>query len=89
MTGVDVEASGTTGIKTSAAGFTQTGVDITADGGDCTADMNVTFDLTASTDGRLTGSGELSITAATGADCPAFQAGPPCTVVSNLSATKN
>ncbi len=84
VTGVAIEAAGS-GFTTSGTGFSQTGVDITSDGGDCVADMTGTFTLTPGADG-LTGSGSLSITSATGADCPAFQAGPPCTVVSNLSA---
>lgn len=90
VTGVAVEASGNNGITTSGTGFTQEDVDISSAGdGSCLADMNVTFTLTASADGKLTGSGSLSITAAEGASCPAFQAGPPCSVISNLEATKN
>lgn len=90
VTGIDVEAVGDNGLKTSGTGFMQTGVDISAAAdGSCLADMTVTFSLTASTDGNMTGSGSLSITAADGTSCPAFTAGPPCSVTSNLSASKN
>ena len=90
VTGVEVEAAGNNGIQTAADGFVQQDVNITNDGtGDCLATMNVTFELTQAEPGSLTGSGTLSITEATGADCPAFTAGPPCEVVSNLTATRN
>jgi hypothetical protein len=50
--------------------------------------MLVTAELIASDNDTLTGSGTLTFSAATGADCPAFIAGPPCTVTTPLSAVR-
>ena len=87
VTGVAIEAAGENGLQTTGAGFDQTGVDISGDGGDCLADMKVTAQLVSNGTDGFTGTATLTISAATGADCPAFQQGPPCAVATTLTAT--
>lgn len=88
VTGVPIEASGDNGFRVSGNGFEQSGVDIASAGNDCLADMLVTAEIIASDNNTLTGSGTLAISAATGADCPAFIAGPPCNVTTPLRAVR-
>lgn len=89
VTGIEIEASGNNGVKSAGGGFPQTGVDITTDGtGGCLADMTVSFELTESEPGTLTGTGTLTVTEATGAECPAFTTGPPCDIVTDMTAVK-
>lgn len=88
VTGVPIEASGSNGFRVSGNGFEQNGVDIATTGTDCVADMLVTAELIASDNDTLTGTGTLTISAATGADCPSFIAGPPCSVTTPLTAVR-
>ncbi len=89
VTGVTFVAAGSNGLQTDGDGFEQTGVDIAPEGEDCLADMMVTADLVASDADTFTGTGTLSITSTEGDDCPAFQEGPPCSVTTTLTATRN
>ena len=89
VTGIEFELVGENGLKTAGEGFTQTGVDIsTAEGDECEADMLVTADLSSQGEDRFTGTGTLTITETRGADCPAFENEPPCTVTTPLTADR-
>ena len=88
VTGVPIEADGDNGIKTTGAGFAQVDVDIGSDGKPCLTNMMVTASLLASGDDKFTGTAVLTITAAEGDDCPAFQSSPPCAVTTPLEANR-
>ena len=86
--GVPFEVSGANGLRTTGNGFEQNGVDIAPDGEECDVDMLVTAELIASDDDTFTGTGTLTVSSATGENCPAFDEGPPCTVTTTLTATR-
>jgi len=85
---VQVEASGANGWKTSDTGFAQENVSIVAEGLDCLAQMQATAEMIATDHDAFTGTGTLTIPGASGVDCPAFTAGPPCDVTVSLTAVR-
>lgn len=88
VTGVAFEASGANGLRTSGDGFAQNGVNIAPEGEDCDVNMLVTVDLVSSDADTFSGTGTLTITEATGENCPVFQDEPPCTVTTTVTANR-
>lgn len=86
--GVDVEASGDKGWATSGDGFLQENVSIVADGLDCLANMKASAEMISTDNDHFSGTGTLTITNASGVDCPAFIAGPPCDVTVTMTAVR-
>lgn len=88
--GVDLVASGDNGLQTAGAGVTQTDVDINSDTSQeaCLTQMTITAELIATDDDNLTGTGTLTISDATGDQCPVFQGDTPCEVITSLSAVR-
>ena len=84
MTGVEVKAAGNNGMQTTGSGFEQNQVDIGSDGKPCMANMMVMANIIYSDADHVGGTASLRISAADGADCPAFTEGPPCTVTTPL-----
>ena len=68
---VDIEANGDHGIKTTAPGFTNAGIDLFPDDADneCLVDMTITATITIVDDNTITGEATLNVTAATGEGC--------------------
>ncbi len=88
VTDVAVQKSGASGWSTVGDGFAQSGVSIVAEGKDCVSDMMAYAELIATDNDNFNGTGILTISSATGADCPVFANEAPCTVHVQLAAVR-